>query len=113
MNKLRWALSISCSLLLATSFVSASPEPQDTLGLFEFSPKLNHKRLDVVKYSTIGLYPVSMYWLYTQWYQHYPQSSFHSFNDVVEWEHMDKAGHLVTSYGISKGYAGVLEWAGV
>src|SRR5690242_7933555 len=74
--------------------------PGDSLGLFEFSPSVNAIRLHAVEYSSLVAYPVSMYWLYTQWYQSYPQSRFHFFNDVDEWNQMDKAGHLMTAYSI-------------
>lgn len=47
------------------------------------------------------------------WYAQYPRSSFHFFNDMGEWENMDKFGHVFTAYFqanlIYNGYS----WAGV
>ena len=63
------------------------------IKLFENSPVPDKSRTRLLMCTTIGLYPVSMYWLYTQWYQDYPQSGFHFFNDNAEWEKMDKFGH--------------------
>jgi len=43
------------------------------------------------------------------WYKKYPRSSFHFFNDGAEWLQMDKAGHIFTSYQISRiGHASML-----
>ena len=54
-----------------------------------------------------------MYWLYTQWYKDYGQTTFHTFNDEGEWLQMDKAGHVFTAYTISKTGMRTLEWAGI
>lgn len=97
-------LLLSCSRMEAQS---------DSLSFFQPSPTLNHQRVNLVKYSAAGLYPVSMFWLYTQWYQHYPRSSFHFFNDEGEWLQMDKGGHILDSYTIGKVGFQTLKWAGV
>ncbi len=60
-----------------------------------------------------GLYLASLTGLYFAWYKGYPQSSFHFFNDNNEWQQVDKCGHAITSYYISRiGYASY-KWAGV
>ena len=47
------------------------------------------------------------------WYQYYPRTSFHAFNDNPEWLQLDKAGHVMTSYYLGHvGYA-MLKWSGV
>ena len=48
-----------------------------------------------------ALYIGSLSGLYFLWYQNYPQSGFHFFNDDNEWLQMDKCGHATTSYYIS------------
>lgn len=51
--------------------------------------------------------------LYFAWYKDYPQSSFHLFNDGGEWMQIDKCGHTITAYYISRiGYA-TYRWSGV
>ena len=45
--------------------------------------------------------------LYQAWYKQYPQEGFHTFNDVGEWNDMDKVGHLYTAY-----FQGVLCYKG-
>jgi len=90
-----------------------SKAQQDSTGFFDRSPVLNHQRINLIKYSVAGLYPVSMYWLYTQWYQNYPRSSFHFFNDAGEWLQMDKAGHMLDSYTVGKVGFRAMQWAGM
>lgn len=43
------------------------------------------------------------------WYKGYPKSKFHFFNDMNEWNGMDKAGHVWTAYQLSK--ASAQSWA--
>lgn len=81
-------------------------------ALLENAPQPLKWRSHLINYGTLGLYPVSMYWLYTQWYKDYPQSSFHFFNDNKEWEQMDKFGHVWDAYSIAKPLMKCYRWAG-
>ena len=47
------------------------------------------------------------------WYAEFPRSRFHSFNDMGEWEDMDKMGHLFTAYMESKLSSQMYQWTGV
>ncbi len=47
------------------------------------------------------------------WYADYDRESFHFFNDVKEWNQMDKAGHIWTSYQLSRVSAATWKWAGL
>jgi hypothetical protein len=49
-----------------------------------------------------GIYGGSMIGLYAAWYQKYPQSQFHTFNDWEEWRQMDKIGHAYSAYTMSR-----------
>ncbi|MCX6267302.1 MAG: DUF2279 domain-containing protein [Bacteroidetes bacterium] len=51
--------------------------------------------------------------LYFAWYNDYPQSSFHFFNDDNEWMQMDKCGHTITAYYISRVGYSAYRWSGV
>src|SRR6185503_13052388 len=113
-----------CFLLLSLSFCRTSGsgippsapafEPfRDTVSFFTPSPVPNRTRINLIKYSIAGLYPASMTWLYTQWYQDYPQSSFHFFNDFGEWEQMDKYAHLWDAYSIGKPLMRLFQWSGM
>jgi hypothetical protein len=47
------------------------------------------------------------------WYADYPKQEFHLFNDWPEWQQMDKAGHVWTTYQLSRLSADVWKWSGV
>lgn len=85
----------------------------DSLRLFEVSPAPNRSRQHLINYTIAVVYPASMWWLYTQWYTDYSQSSFHFFNDNGEWEQMDKVAHLWDAYSISKPVMKLYYWAGM
>jgi hypothetical protein len=51
--------------------------------------------------------------LYNAWYKGYELTGFHTFDDFGEWHHMDKAGHLFTTYMESNyAFRGAL-WTGM
>ncbi|MFK7757191.1 MAG: DUF2279 domain-containing protein [Flavobacteriales bacterium] len=47
---------------------------------------------------TAGSYTI----LHQLWYKDYDRQSFHFFNDLNEWNGMDKAGHITTAYILSE-----------
>jgi uncharacterized protein YfiM (DUF2279 family) len=51
--------------------------------------------------------------LYKTWYSQYPQSGFHSFNDMSEWKGMDKIGHVYSAYAQSKAAMELWRWTGI
>lgn len=59
-----------------------------------------------------GTYGGLLVGLNSAWYQDYPRSSFHTFNDVGEWEQMDKVGHAWTVYTMAHAGLGMWRWAG-
>jgi hypothetical protein len=62
---------------------------------------------------TLGIgYVVIMALLFVAWYSNGLQQSFRWFNDWPEWLQMDKVGHLVVAYQISRAAMGLLGWAG-
>jgi hypothetical protein len=85
---------------------------KDTLSFFENASEPHRGRTHLIGGAVLGLYPISMYWLYTQWYKDYPQSSFHFFNDNSEWEYMDKYAHTWDAYSIAKPLMRSFHWAG-
>ena len=50
----------------------------------------------------LGATTLSYFGLYNLWYKNYQQTSFHFFNDLEEWNYMDKAGHVYSSYQIAR-----------
>lgn len=62
---------------------------------------------------TVTGYSTSLIFLNKAWYKGYPRTRFHTFNDIKEWQQMDKAGHAWTVYQSSRLSAGMWEWAGL
>lgn len=79
----------------------------------EPSSSVNKKRLWIVAGGNAVLWTGSFIALNQAWYAGYPRSSFHFFNDNAEWNQMDKAGHVWTSYQVSRGSAEAWKWSGL
>ncbi|MFN0034241.1 MAG: DUF2279 domain-containing protein [Saprospiraceae bacterium] len=61
---------------------------------------------------TVG-YGASLAGLYKAWYSDYPSGKFHTFNDLREWDQMDKMGHWLMSYHESRWVFGAAKWTGM
>lgn len=61
----------------------------------------NKKNL-ILNSTVLGTTSLAYYGLYDLWYKKYPQTSFHFFNDLEEWNYMDKAGHIYSSYQVAR-----------
>jgi len=55
----------------------------------------------------------SFTFLNSAWYEDYPKTSFHTFNDIGEWKQVDKVGHAWTAYHTSRLTTSLWKWAGV
>lgn len=108
-------LLFSCFLFWAF----AVPAQTDTVDIlhkprfFEASPYYQKKRAAAVIASESILATGSLIALSQVWYNDYPQTSFHTFNDNAEWLQMDKCGHVITAYTVGRYGIGLLKWAGV
>jgi uncharacterized protein YfiM (DUF2279 family) len=67
----------------------------------------------MVTAGNIAGYGGAMAVLYQTWYRHYPQSSFHTFDDNREWKQIDKFGHVYSAYIESYGSMEMWRWAGL
>lgn len=74
---------------------------------------LNRKRLNAVAISAGGTYAAGMTALYGMWYSDYESTSFRFFDDSKQWLGMDKAGHALTAYQISRYGYDILRWTGL
>lgn len=77
------------------------------------STSFNKKRFATVIATEATLYTGTLVGLQRLWYNDYPQSSFHFFNDNTEWLQMDKVGHVMTSYSVGRVGIGLMKWSGV
>jgi uncharacterized protein YfiM (DUF2279 family) len=71
-------------------------QPAD--GEFPYSKK----KVRTVAIANAGIYGASMAGLYAAWYKNYPQGKFHVFNDIAEWQQVDKVGHVYSAYTMGK-----------
>jgi hypothetical protein len=58
-------------------------------------------------------YGATMVGLYHAWYDDYPLTRFHTFNDLREWRQMDKMGHWLMSYNESRWIYQAARWTGL
>jgi Predicted periplasmic lipoprotein (DUF2279) len=82
-------------------------------AIFSDSTRPNKKRLWLVGGTQAGLWIGSFIALNQLWYNDYPHSSFHFFNDNKEWNQMDKLGHVFTTFFVSNVSSKMWKWAGV
>jgi hypothetical protein len=103
------------SIVMVLFCFVASPKGNAQIGdtLFRGSTGIRKGRLAGVIAAQGALYVASVTGLYFAWYDNYPQSTFHLFNDSDEWMQVDKCGHAVTANYISRiGYMSY-RWSGV
>ena len=92
---------------------SFSCEGQNGGNFFVPSLSVNNSRLIPLLAGEGAIYATSMVGLNVLWYKNYPQSSFHFFDDNKEWQQMDKLGHCLTAYTISRLTAALYQWSGI
>ncbi len=108
--KTRILLPFFLFLTFALAAQDAKPGIQ---RLFEPADSLNKARFWTLNGGLIGGYTGVVVALDRVWYAQFPRSRFHFFNDMGEWEDMDKFGHLYTAYFEAKFTSGLYQWAGV
>lgn len=103
LNKLvkKYILLCCCLVLSVTESMA-----QDTL-------KTNSTKKWVLGSVQVGLWGGSFYALNNAWYANYPKAKFKLYNDWKEWQQMDKAGHVWSTYQISRHTSNIWQWAGL
>jgi hypothetical protein len=66
------------------------------------SIKIHQKNSIYLAFGSASTYAASMTLLYKTWYEPYSNGKFHFFNDLNEWQGMDKLGHITTSLWLSQ-----------
>lgn len=87
----------------------------DAQKLWSLQPadSLHQGRMWTAAGSGLVVYGTSLIGLYKAWYSEYPLGKFHTFNDLHEWNQMDKMGHWLMSYNESRWVFGITKWTGV
>jgi hypothetical protein len=86
---------------------------QDTLGFWDIPDSLHQGRFRTAAITGAVVYTGAVIGLNQLWYTDYPRTSFHSFNDWGEWQQMDKAGHLFTTYFEADWAYHIARWTGM
>lgn len=73
----------------------------------------NTKRFYIAAGTGVALYGTASTGLYYVWYSNFDRVGLRSFDDWYEWNQMDKAGHLFTSYMFSRYAFAGLRWSGM
>ncbi len=100
-------------LIIAVIIIFATSNRNISAQITNKPDTINNKRLNAVLITGGVLFAGSMFGLYNLWYKDYPQTHFHFIDDNNEWLQMDKIGHMVTSYYLTKiGYES-FRWCGI
>lgn len=78
----------------------------------ETSPVVRKRWIRVSQW-VFSLTTLSFYLLGQIWYQDMEQTSWHWFNDGMEWRGMDKLCHIWWGYGISRILSRMIQWTGL
>lgn len=110
MTNFLYKILIICYL---TTLLPAISVEQTKVDFFTPAPQQDNNRLIPVVASEGVLYAGSMIGLNLLWYKNYAHSGFHLFNDDKEWLQMDKFGHVITAYTISRITSALYHWSGI
>lgn len=87
--------------------------PNTAKPINQLTNKQINKRVKIIAATNIIGYSGAMLGLYHAWYKNYPQSNFHTFNDMPEWKGMDKIGHAYGVYAESLASMELWRWTGI
>lgn len=73
----------------------------------------NKQRFYAYAGATAAIYTGTIVALDQIWYSQFEKSSFHTFNDLNEWEDMDKVGHLFSAWMESSANFDAALWTGI
>lgn len=91
----------------------AEISPKSDSNYYSLSSQQKKKRIWMVAGANVVSYSTVMVGLYSAWYKDYPQTGFHSFNDLSEWKQVDKVGHLYSAYIESRASHELWRWTGM
>jgi uncharacterized protein YfiM (DUF2279 family) len=100
---------MSRALLLLCLFLTLAATAQTEA----LPDSIKRKRLTAVAVAGGVVYTSSMVALHQMWYADYETGKFRFFDDSDEWLGMDKAGHALTAYQVSRYGYEVLSWSGL
>ncbi len=99
--------------LVLLLFFSFGNSQEANLSFFEPADTLNTSRRNLVVISEASLMTGGLIALNELWYNDFERSKFQTIDDLNEWYQLDKMGHVLSSYQLSRIVASTYKWAGV
>ncbi len=99
-----WCLTTG---FFSSEFLFAQQSVHDSLEV------THPKRLEVLVLGITATYSAALIGLNQVWYKEQGISTFHFFNDVPQWNQVDKFGHFYSAYHLSRIGSNLLRWADV
>lgn len=106
-----WKLPIL--LFLALFLASPLSGQKEELEFWDVPDSLHKGRFLAAAGTGVVVYSAALISFNELWYKEYPRTSFHFFNDMKEWQQMDKAGHMFTTYFESDWVFHIARWTGM
>ncbi len=101
------------ALLLAILWSISLAGQKDTLSFWDTPEYLHKGRFWTAVGGGIVIYTGAVVGLNELWYKETERTSFHFFNDIEEWQQMDKAGHMFTTYFEADYTYHIARWSGM
>lgn len=86
---------------------------QDKLKIFDRAPEPHKGRIIGLTSGLGSAYVGAMVGLHQIWYKDVPKSKFQFFDDAREWQQVDKAGHIHSSYFQTVWLTRMYQWSGI
>jgi len=99
----RWLVIILVSIIILPGYTQVQDSPDS----------INKKRLHTFLIGTGVAYTAALIALDHVWYEDYPKTKFHFFDDSKEWKQMDKMGHVFSAFQLSHTATKSFEWSGL
>lgn len=102
-------------IFLITGWTITTVRSQDSLRYHLLTPadSFHQGRFWTAAGAGSLIYGGFAYGLYQSWYKNYELGSFHTFDDLREWQQMDKVGHLFTTHFEANLLYQGAKWAGI
>lgn len=102
-----------CTFLACLLFLVFCLLPYKILAQETDTTTLSSKRVKWLATGSVAGYGALLTGLNILWYQKHPQTRFHFFNDNKQWMQADKAGHIYSTYHLSRTGSEAMKWAGM
>ncbi len=100
-------------ILILLSVTASLSAQQERLPFLEPADTFHRGRFWISAGIGTALYGSASYGLYKSWYAEHETSSFHFFNDMGQWNDVDKLGHAFTAYAESVLLYKGARWTGI